>query len=162
MKYAMTQAGRMAHLQAVKDGRDAAVLKLVLGAGIGGMRASDVVASSGLTKDVAKLCLERLRHAGRIECGCGAGGVWMWGAIGIEAHLSAETEKRRNHSEQAKLRRRQRAEEQAAAQHAIAAREEAELDAWARESIRRIVPATEAEPIRPAVPMSIFHMGAAA
>ena len=153
--------------------RDAAIQAAVFGAD--GITRADLCAMFAMTPDAMEAVLFRLSRAGRIECGCVQGHDWRWGKPGIRARLSLASAERRRLKDLAVKRAarelraaRLRGEvtpatpnalRKRAARSAEIAAQDAELDAWARESIRRIVPATDAEPIRPERPMSIFSMG---
>lgn len=163
---------------AQQSARDNILLAVVLAAGPDGITSAALAAHFGRSTDSVISQLWRLRDAKLVECGCSANHDWRWGRPGIKSRMAeASAERRRLKGlAQKKASRelraaRKRGEKTAATPNALRKRIarnaeiaalDAALDAWACESIRRIVPATEAEPIRPARPMSIFCMGEAA
>ena len=100
----------------------------------------------------------RLRDEGLIECGKATEFEWRWGAIGLRKLLSSAAKARRKLRKTSRIANASRKGRNDAKRIA----DEAAAEEWARESIRRVVPAVDAEPIRPARPMSIFCMGEAA
>ena len=138
--------------------RDARVVAFVLETGTLGISAESASVHVDVHLETLRKTLRRLMREGRIERGSLWGDGWRWGAPGIAAICKQRADDN-TRARKAAMARGKRARVKAAR---ASGDDDAELDAWARESIRRIVPATDAKPIRPARPMSIFHLGAAA
>lgn len=161
MQYENPYALHLSKLAAIRVARDAETLRIVLAAGRDGITSQTIREMTGMSGDQCKNSLLRVRDAGLIECGTAREHEWRWGAIGIRERLSEQAKERRRLSRMSPGKSLRSNAARRMKREQMQREDEAASDAWARESIRRIVPATDAEPIRPERPMSIFEMGAA-
>lgn len=133
----------------------ATILRLVLASGTAGLTMPELRTATGMPISTIGTALRESRDDGKVEATHPRGGPTnRWGAPGVRAAY-AEANSQKLALAAARIERRRLSAE----------RKQSDADAsdqFARPSLRRIVPAHLAAPLRPAGPCWVFAMGLAA